>query len=123
MPAASVSARRPPARARRTAPRRRAGRTIRWDKVGRLVLLAVLCGILALYVSPLLRWQRQSETAKAHRTEVQRLQAEQRRLEADAAALESPSALDEQARQLGMVREGEVPLVIENLPPPESSRP
>jgi cell division protein FtsB len=123
MPAASASARRPPARSRRTAPRRRAGRTIRWDRVGRLTLLAVLCGILALYVSPLLRWQRQTETANAQRAEVQRLQGEQRRLESDAAALESPSALDEQARQLGMVREGEVPLVIENLPPPESSEP
>jgi cell division protein FtsB len=101
---------------RRTAPRRRAGGVIRWDRVGRFALLAVLCGILALYVTPIMRWRTQSATADAQRAEVHRLQQEQLKLQAGVAALDSPSALDEQARALGMVKRGEVPLVVEGLP-------
>jgi cell division protein FtsB len=80
------------------------------------VLLAVLVGILGLYVSPILRWRAQSATRQAQLTEVMRLQDEHRRLESSLAALNSPSALDEQARKLGMVKRGEVPLVVEGLP-------
>lgn len=117
MPAAA--ARRAPARrlpSRRTAPRRAAGSGIRWDRVGRFALLLVLCGILALYISPIVRWRAQTATAEAQRAAVEDLKAERARLEAGVAALKSPSALDEQARKLGMVKEGEVPLVVEGLP-------
>lgn len=111
---ASAAARR--SSSRRTAPRRRAGGTIRWDRLGRFALLAVLCGILALYVTPIMRWRAQTATADSQRAEVQRLQQEQLKLQANVAALESPSALDEQARSLGMVRKGEMPLAVEGLP-------
>jgi cell division protein FtsB len=96
---------------------------IRWDRVGRFALLAVLCGILALYVSPILRWRAQEGTAADQRAEVQRLQAEQRRLKESLAGLESPSALDEQARRMGMVKSGETPLVVEGLPGSEPGEP
>jgi cell division protein FtsB len=89
---------------------------IRWDRLGRFALLAVLCGILALYVSPILQWRAQTATADAQRQAVAELKAEHARLERGVAALRSPSALDEQARRLGMVKKGEVPLVVDGLP-------
>ncbi len=111
---ASATARRAPNR--RTAPRRRAGGSIRWDRVGRFALLAVLCGVLALYVNPIMRWRAQTATADSQRAEVHRLQDEQAKLEAGLAGLENPSALDEQARAMGMVKDGEIPLAVEGLP-------
>lgn len=116
MPAAA--ARRAPARrpSRKPAPRRAAGSVIRGDRGGRFALLLVLCGILALYISPIVRWRTQTATAEAQRAVVDDLKAERARLQAGVAALKSPSALDEQARKLGMVKRGEVPLVVDGLP-------
>jgi cell division protein FtsB len=89
---------------------------IRWDRVGRIALLCVLCGILLLYVSPIMRWRTQSATAEAQRAEVQQLERENTELDARLQGLRNPSALEEEARRLGMVKRGEVPLVIQNLP-------
>lgn len=105
-----------PRPAGRQAPRRRAGRSIRWDRVGRLALLCMLCGILALYVSPLLTWRSQTSTADAQRAELQALEREQDRLETRLESLRSREALEAEARRLGMVRRGETALAIENLP-------
>jgi cell division protein FtsB len=89
---------------------------IRWDRVGRVALLAVLGIILVLYISPTKHWIEQSGTASAQREELGRLKAEQRRLQSQVRDLRGPAALEREARRLGMVKQGERPYVIEGLP-------
>jgi cell division protein FtsB len=121
--AAARSARRAPAPPRAAARPRpvanvRTGRTsaIRWDRVGRLIVLLAFGAVALLYVHPLLSiWSARGESAK-RRTEVVRLQAEQQRLERRVRALKNPKALEREARRLGMVRPGERGYVIQNLP-------
>lgn len=111
----------PPVRAvRGGAPRgaaaRQPGARVRWDRVGRIALLLVLTGITALFVGPL--WSLRSTMAEsnAKKAEVQRLERENARLKARRAALHSPGELEKEARRLGMVRRGERPFVVRDLP-------
>ena len=103
------------ARTRRLAPRRRTQTGIRWDRVGRVGLLAVLGAILLLYVSPIKHWVEQSSTAGEQRQELSDLTKENRHLKRRVRELRSPGALEREARRLGMVRRGERSYVIENL--------
>lgn len=104
------------AAARRRRIRARGGRGVRWDRLGRLALLATLGVILLLYVSPAKHWLEQSSTARAQKQELEELTAEHTRLERRAKQLRDPVALEREARRLGMVRQGERPYVIENPP-------
>jgi len=122
--AAARNAARAPEVSRRPAPRRRprpvpAGRragAIRWDRVGRFMVFMVFALVAALYVHPLFSiWSTRGEAAQ-RRSEVVRLQAQHDRLTRRVKALQSPSALEREARRLGMVRPGERAYVIENLP-------
>jgi len=111
-------ARRAPASAsgaRRPVPRT-AGAAIRWDRVGRTALLCVLGGVLLLYVGPAHTWVSTWQEARAKRAEVGQLQAENHRLRARRDALRQTSALEREARRLGMVRPGERAYVIARLP-------
>jgi cell division protein FtsB len=98
------------ARTRRPAPRRTA---IRWDRVGRIGLLAVLGVILLLYVSPAKHWIEQSATAGHQTAELDRLNREKQRLQRRVRTLRDPAALEREARRLGMVKRGERSYVIE----------
>lgn len=104
MATGAAAARRPPA-----------GR-IRWDRLGRYALLAVLFAILLAYISPITNWVRQSETARHERTELHELQRENEALKLRVRDLKQPAALEREARKLGMIRPGERAYVIENLP-------
>jgi cell division protein FtsB len=97
-------------------PMPRRGTTIRWDRVGRLGLLAVLIVILLLYISPARHWLQQSSTAGAQRQELDELTKENRQLRQRVRALRDPGALELEARRMGMVRQGERSYVIEQLP-------
>ena len=112
---AAATHRRPaPRRARPSA--RRAGRGgIRWDRVGRFGLLATLGIILLLYIPPAKRWIEQSATAGHQKAELEELQREQGELKQRLSALRDPTALEREARRLGMVKAGEQSYVIENL--------
>jgi cell division protein FtsB len=90
--------------------------SIRWDRLGRLALLGTLIVILLLYVSPAKHWLQQSSTAGAQREELQGLAQENRELKQRVRALRDPGALEQEARRLGMVRQGERAYVIEGLP-------
>jgi cell division protein FtsB len=79
-------------------------------------LAAVLGVIMLLYISPAKHWIEQSQTADEQNTELRDLTRERRRLERQVRALDSPGALEREARRLGMVRAGERAYVIENLP-------
>jgi cell division protein FtsB len=94
--------------------RRRSG--IRWDRLGRLALLATLVFILLLYISPAKHWLQQSRTAGHQQEELRQLTAENRALKKRVNALGDPGALEREARRLGMVGQGERSYVIENLP-------
>ena len=89
---------------------------IRWDRLGRVFLLAVLFLILLMYVSPLTRWVTQKNTAKQDTTELRQLEATNQDLENKLKQLKSPQALELKARSLGMVRQNERAFVVEGLP-------
>jgi cell division protein FtsB len=111
-----------PARARGKArPRLLAGGAaraagIRWDRVSRVGLLVVLLGIVALYAGPARSYVSSLREAEQRRGEVAKLRRENERLRARRAELRNPAALEREARRMGMVRAGERPYVIENLP-------
>jgi len=116
--AATAPARRARAQTRaraRARPVAAAGRpsAIRWDRVGRLSLLAVLGVILLLYISPVGHWITQSRTAAAEEAELRTLQRENAQLQARKRMLSGPEALERRARELGMVQKGERAFVIE----------
>ncbi len=120
--AAARNAARAPQTVRRHAPRPRAvaapprSGAIRWDRVGRLMVLVLFVFVAILYVHPLLSiWSTRGEAAQ-RRADVVRMQAENDRLARRVKALRSPGALEREARRLGMVRPGERSYVIENLP-------
>lgn len=89
---------------------------IRWDRLGRVFLLAVLFVILLMYVSPLTRWITQKGTAQQDTSALRQLETTNAGLEAKLKSLQSPQAIELRARGLGMVKEGERSFVIENLP-------
>jgi cell division protein FtsB len=104
-----------PARPRAVASTPRAS-AIRWDRLGRVAVLAAFAVVALLYVHPLLKiWSARGE-ATDRRVTVQRLEREQQRLERRVRALKNPNALEREARGLGMVRPGERAYVIQHLP-------
>jgi cell division protein FtsB len=100
--------------AARTMPARRT--SIRWDRLGRLALLGTLVVILLLYISPAKHWLQQSSTYAAQRDELRQLTQENEYLKHRVHRLRDPGALEQEARKLGMVRQGERAYVIEDLP-------
>ncbi|CAN5617693.1 hypothetical protein BH24ACT24_BH24ACT24_01190 [soil metagenome] len=90
---------------------------IRWDRVGRIALLALLASVLALYVAPLKQWLAQSRAADEQRRTLDALGREHDRLATRARELRREPALEREARRYGMVRRGERAFVIEPSPP------
>jgi cell division protein FtsB len=113
--AAAVTARTRRSPQRGVAPGRRAGR-VRWDRVSRIALLAMLAVILLLYVSPAKHWLEQSSTRAAQHAELSRLKSEHAGLERKVRAFRDPGSLEREARRLGMIERGERGYVIENPP-------
>jgi cell division protein FtsB len=108
-----------PSRASRPPARRRASEAfgasgIRWDRVGRVALLALLGFILLMYVSPAKHWWESSRTGASQSAELKELEAENRELKRRAQLLRNPDTLELEARKLGMVQQGERAYVIEN---------
>ena len=90
---------------------------IRWDRLGRWALLFVL----ALRALPLHRAREELvldvDARRAQkREEVAALRAENERLKARRDDLRRRSALEREARRLGMVKAGERAYIIEGLP-------
>ena len=103
-----------PAAAR--SPRVHARPQIRWDRVGRVVLLLVLVGVLGLYVNPLRSlWSTKQESAQRS-SEVAELERENEALRKRRDELKDPRVLENEARRLGMVKPGERAFVVEGLP-------
>jgi cell division protein FtsB len=106
------------ARVPRQRPRVLAGgaAAIRWDRVSRVALLVVLLVLVYLYAGPARSYWDTVRQAKQRRAEVATLKRENTRLRARRDALQSSSALEREARRLGMVKPGERPYLVEHLP-------
>ena len=89
---------------------------IRWDRVGRVALLLVLLLIVYLYVGPVRSWWSTWQDSKAKQAAVTRLERDNAQLRARKAALQTPEALEREARRMGMVRPDERPFVVRGLP-------
>jgi cell division protein FtsB len=117
--AVSASARRAAARRRqrqRKAPPPKGRSGIRWDRVARAALLGTLGIVLLLYVSPIERWRTQRHAVAQQQSDLQSLQSQNHQLRAQIKRLHNPTALEIEARKLGMIRRGERAYVVSNLP-------
>jgi cell division protein FtsB len=87
---------------------------VRWDRLARVALVAVFFCVLVLYLRPLHSyWSTRHEHAQ-RTAELHAAQAEHRRLLDRRKALGEPSALETEARRLGMVRQGEKAFVVQS---------
>lgn len=89
---------------------------VRWNRVGRVALLLVLLGVLALYIEPAHSYWATWREARHQEAQVDRLRAENRLLLRRRHALEQPATIEREARELGMVRRGERGFVLRGLP-------
>jgi cell division protein FtsB len=85
---------------------------IRWDRVGRLALVAMLGVIVLLYVSPVRNWFQQSATKQHQQQRLDEMQREHTQLERRLHYLQRPDSIDREARRLGMVKRGERAYVL-----------
>lgn len=92
------------------------GQKIRWDRVGRVLILVVFVGLALLYVGPVTSYVSARGEAAERRDQVDALRQKNRELRARRTMLERGGALEAEARRLGMVRPTERPFVVENLP-------
>jgi cell division protein FtsB len=104
-----------PARPRRVSARGLRGR-VRWDRVGRVGLLVVLCVVAGLYVQQALAYLSVRTQASHQRAIVQQLKASNASLRAQERSLNNPVTILRDARALGMVRVGEHPYEVVGLP-------
>jgi cell division protein FtsB len=89
---------------------------IRWDRLGRWALIAVLAFVVYLYIGPAATWVSTYQEAKRKRADVAALREQNRRLRERRRELRDPASLEREARRLGMVKAGEKSYVIEGLP-------
>lgn len=88
---------------------------IRWDRLGRIILVLVLFAVLASYVGPTLHVFETWRESKAAEERLATLKAENERLDRQARELERPAAAIAEARKLGMVGPAELAYVIDGL--------
>ncbi|MGN6869175.1 MAG: septum formation initiator family protein [Solirubrobacteraceae bacterium] len=89
---------------------------MRWDRVGRVGLLVVLCVVAGLYVQQGLAYLSVRSQASQQRAIVQQLKQSNASLRSQQRALNDPATILRDARALGMVRVGEHPYEVVGLP-------
>jgi cell division protein FtsB len=89
---------------------------VRWDRIGRVGLLVVLCVVAGLYVQQGLAYLSARRQAGRQRAIVQQLKASNASLRAQERSLNNPATILRDARALGMVRVGEHPYEVVGLP-------
>jgi cell division protein FtsB len=88
---------------------------IRWDRVARWALIFVFALVVYLYIGPARSWISAYAEAKDKRTQVAELRAENEHLRQRQETLRRASALEREARRLGMVKAGEKAFVVQGL--------
>ena len=89
---------------------------MRWDRVGRVGLLVVLCVVAGLYVQQALAYFTVHRQANQQRAIVEQLTRSNASLRAQQHSLNDPTTILRDARALGMVRVGEHPYEVTGLP-------
>ena len=89
---------------------------VRWDRVGRVGLLIVLCVVAGLYVQQALTYLSVRSQANHQRAIVRQLTRSNTSLRAQQRSLNEPATILRDARSLGMVRVGEHPYEVTGLP-------
>ena len=104
------------AASRRSRPSQASTAGIRWDKMLRWALVVCAAIIAVMYVSSLAGIVSASAERGDRAADVARLQHEHDSLVAKQRALQGASGVEVEARRLGMVKPGEVPVVVTGLP-------
>jgi cell division protein FtsB len=102
-------------RPRRVSSRGLRGR-VRWDRVGRVSLLVVLCVVAGLYVQQGLAYLSVRRQADQQQAIVKQLSRSNAALRGEQKSLNSPATIVSDARALGMVLPGEHPYEVTGLP-------
>lgn len=89
---------------------------MRWDRVGRLAMLFVLCVLVYLYISPVRSLVGAIGESGRRHAEVSSLVRANAALRTERDAMGTPARLEAGARGLGLVRPGEREFVISGLP-------
>jgi cell division protein FtsB len=89
---------------------------IRWERVGRVVLLGVLAVVVGLYVQQALAYWSVRTQANQQQSIARRLSRQNARLVRQEKLLNDPATIVRGARALGMVKPGERPYVVTGLP-------
>ena len=100
----------------RRVPTRGLAARVRWDRVGRVGLIVVLCVVAGLYVQQGLAYLAVRSQANQQKAIVQQLTRANASLEAQQRSLNNPATILRDARVLGMVRVGEHPYEVTGLP-------
>jgi hypothetical protein len=89
---------------------------VRWDRLGRMAMLCVLVALVYLYASAgvhmLSTWRQSRHDSAA----VVALEREHQALLRQRRQLTAAGTLETEARQLGMMKSGEQPYVVNGLP-------
>jgi hypothetical protein len=113
MPAASPSTARSAPRGSSSA---RAAGGVRWDRLGRIVMLGVMMAILYLYLSAGARLFSAWGESKRDSAQARVLESQNRALKQQHSMLASPGTVQTEARRIGMIRQGEQAYIVSGLP-------
>jgi cell division protein FtsB len=114
MPAGSATSSRSWQRPARPAPA--LGAQVRWDRIGRVAMLFVLGALLYLYLSAGVHLVSKLSQVRRDRAAVVTLEREHGALARQHSSLGLRGTIEEEARQLGMIRPGEQPYIVSGLP-------
>ncbi len=89
---------------------------IRWERVGRVLLVIVLAVVAGLYIQQGLAYLSARSQADAQNAVAAGLARQNAQLEREARSLNNPATIQLDARQLGMIKPGERPYVATGLP-------
>jgi cell division protein FtsB len=96
--------------------RRRSGPSrIRWDRLGRIALVLVLFAVMISYLNPLVNLLQAWQGSKSSEAELAGLKKEKVQLTQQLREVSGPSALEREARRLGMVKPGEHAYIVHGL--------
>lgn len=111
---AKAAKRRPAARKRRPAARSGASR-IKWDRVGRVALTLVLAAVLYSYLNPAIDFVKTYTGTTAAKAQFHELLRENKHLHQRIQSSADTPVIEQEAREQGLVAEGERPIRLSGL--------
>jgi cell division protein FtsL len=89
---------------------------VRWDRLGRLAMMGLMCALLYLYLSAGISVWSTWHEARRNTTLVSQLERQNRELLAQHTSLTQRSTILAEARRLGMQKPNEQSYVVQGLP-------